>query len=146
LAGQLEGSRFYAFEADPALRSLLESNLGLNSLEDQVEVCGSRLGNTRKAGPEDPPLAEVESLDDFVAFKQLDRLDFIRVDGREAALPILEGSRNSLLKFQPGLLIGMRDPGSSPGGEEGEAVKTFCESLGYRSHVFSSGALYFEME
>ena len=128
MARHVVGSRFFAFEVDSGLRAILESNLVLNNLETQVEVYGIQLSD--KAGTSSTPsrasgdgsaragdierkvdksgdalALEVETLDGFVETKQLERLDFIRIDGRETTLAILEGGRNSLLRFQPRLLI-----------------------------------------
>jgi FkbM family methyltransferase len=113
--------RVFSFEFDPANLAVFERNLERNpTLAKRIECVRhplwSRSGEAiffSPAGPSTaissvgsgPSEAVTLSIDDFVAERKLDRVDFIKMDIEGAELPALEGARETLRRFHPKLAI-----------------------------------------
>ncbi|MDD4871215.1 MAG: FkbM family methyltransferase [Kiritimatiellae bacterium] len=114
--------RVYAFEVDPDNLTILSRNLALNfTLSQRAEIVeravsaasGKQLQFTSN-GPSTSSVLSGEgttfdgitvSLDDFVAQKQLKRLDFIKMDIEGAEESALRGAECTIRKWRPSLAI-----------------------------------------
>jgi FkbM family methyltransferase len=112
--------RVFSFEFDDSNFQLLEENLQRNkSLAARICVLkrplwsttGKRVGvlaagpSARVSGDEADCSHATISIDDFVAERKLDRLDFIKMDIEGAEFAALQGATESLRKFRPKLAI-----------------------------------------
>jgi len=95
--------RVFSFEIEPAHLTVFNENLSLNpSLAGRVELVtealharsGSRTGT-----------APTRSIDDFVAARGLDRVDFLKLDIDGAETDALAGAVETLRRFRPRLAI-----------------------------------------
>ena len=77
---------------------------GLNAIGDHIANPGVGVAATETV--------ELDTLDDFVAARGLDRLDLVKLDAEGSEARILEGGVASLRRFHPLLLVGLEvDPG-----------------------------------
>lgn len=113
--------RVFSFEFDHANAAVFDRNLAANPhLAPRIErvphplwSCsgqemrfssagpGTRLG----AGGAGENVVKTLTIDDLVAQRGLERLDFIKMDIEGAELPALEGARDTLRRFRPKLAI-----------------------------------------
>jgi FkbM family methyltransferase len=113
--------RVVAFEFDPANDDICRRNLALNpELADRVEIVpcalwdrgGQQLGyapdgygTTVALNPGSGAFATTASIDEIVAERGLDRVDFIKLDIEGAEVNALEGAANTLRRHRPRLAI-----------------------------------------
>jgi FkbM family methyltransferase len=115
--------KVYTFEFDPESLGILQTNLRLNpELAGRIEVVERALwhssGETLEfvpagrctsvaPGDSDPsrPTTRTVSVDDFIAERRLERVDFIKVDVEGAEMNVLDGARQALERFAPRLAI-----------------------------------------
>lgn len=115
--------RVYTFEFIPSNLEIMRANLNLNdalspnitivenpvwSQSDQTLFCidngpGSRVSSQRLSS--DDITMKTVSIDDFIERRQLDRVDFIKMDIEGAELATLKGAEQVLRKFRPQLAV-----------------------------------------
>jgi len=111
--------RVFCFECVPSNVAVLSQNLGLNPvLAGKVEVIEKAISDVSgqelmfsDLGPASRPQAGgavpviTESIDDFVARKDLERIDFIKMDIEGAEPAALRGAEATIRRFKPRLAI-----------------------------------------
>jgi FkbM family methyltransferase len=124
--------RVFALEADPRTCRFLARNVRDNNLSNvTVEQCFIGLEGARKtflfcpddparspstqpeflgkingaSGRWDPVEVECRSVDEFVSSRDLERLDFIKLDCEGADIEILSSARQTLERFRPTVLL-----------------------------------------
>jgi len=126
-----EGS-VHAFEPSPRDRDRLLANISLNGLSN-VRVHATALGRTAgkavlsvaaAAHPGHNTMGgfayaddaraysvevEVTSLDDFAAAERLTRIDLLKIDVEGSETAVLQGARESLLRFRPVIVVEASD-------------------------------------
>lgn len=121
LAG--ESGRVYSFEFVGSNIDFFQKNLSLNPKhKDQVEIVrhplfdkkgikmkfsdggpGSRIFSTE--GQEEAVFVETQTIDDFVNEKNINKVDFIKLDIEGSEMKTLQGAVNTMRKFRPKLAI-----------------------------------------
>lgn len=74
---------------------------------------------------------DLVTLDDFVARKNLSRIDFIKIDVEGWELRALEGGRKTIEKFHPVLMLEMVDKFLGRAGDSSRKLWDFLKSEGY---------------
>ena len=113
-------ARVYCFECMPANIDILQKNLDLNpALSAKINVVQKALwsrsaeelifedigpGSRAAAGARGVKVV-TQNIDDFVATKPLDRIDFIKMDIEGAELHALIGAERTVRRFRPKLAI-----------------------------------------
>lgn len=109
--------KVFAIEPGPPNVARLNANFELNpDLAAQTEIVACGMGRTRselwwaeeKDNPGNAMLAQegshripVDTLDNFVREHDLDGLDFIKIDVEGMELDVMQGGKQSLLRFRP---------------------------------------------
>lgn len=109
----------YAFEPLPRQREIMDSNLGLNprlapriSIEPFALGCGSLHevafadeGAAGRASSTGETKVQCQGLDEWLVMRNVDRVDFIKMDIEGGELDALKGARHAIDTFNPDLAI-----------------------------------------
>lgn len=111
------GGKVFAIEPGPPNVARLHANFELNpELATRTEIAACGMGRTRgelwwaeeKDNPGNAMLAQegshripVDTLDNFVREHGLDNLDFIKIDVEGMELDVMQGGKETLLRFRP---------------------------------------------
>jgi FkbM family methyltransferase len=153
-----DAGRVHAFEPVPALRARLEKNLARNGLETAVSVhslaLSNRTGEARLAiagiDADNQGLASLVAsgeerltstltvptitLDDFVADRNITRIDFMKIDIQGAEILLLDGARQTLLRLRPDLIMEVSPQDMAGIGKTSSDLLLAVEACGYRIH------------
>jgi FkbM family methyltransferase len=118
-----EKGAVFCFEFLPDNLSILEENLALNlHLKDKIsivqEAAWDRSGENLSFVPQGPgthisldetdgPVVQTRAIDDFVRQRELERVDFVKMDIEGAELRALHGAQQTLRMFRPKLAISL---------------------------------------
>jgi FkbM family methyltransferase len=119
-----KAKKAYAFEPITSTLKLLDSNCKLNGITNEIELINKGLSNfmgnidmsisSDNIGANSMVFScvdslsesvEVTTLDSFIDFNSINKVDFIKVDIEGAERDFLEGARGTLAKFKPKLAI-----------------------------------------
>lgn len=136
------GATVYAFDPGNDADMLVEM-VKLNHFEDRVTLIRQLVSDKsgRNVPPQDIPWFSINSkpakptttisIDDFVASRNLERVDFIKVDTDGGEREVLAGMRNTLSRFRPPIVVETHD---FLGVTYGEIV-TMLEEMNYECTV-----------
>ena len=157
------GGRVLSFEPLPHVRERLASHVHENGLAEFVEVLpialcdrtGSATFHFAERGVDNqgmgslvvdrhPSLAlrcdvPTMRLDDFVAGRRLERIDWIKLDIQGAEPLFLEGARETLARHSPDLLVEVDALDLRAGGSSSRELLLAIDRLGYRSFALHEG-------
>jgi FkbM family methyltransferase len=131
------------------LRQISVVRMGLSdTISDSVPIyasCGQGsqrdehggLGSLYGAATGTAPLQNiaVTTLDDWLSNHCMDRIDLIKIDIEGAELPCLRGARQTLLAFNPMLIVEVQEPTATTAGYHSQDVLDFLAALGYGAHL-----------
>jgi FkbM family methyltransferase len=119
-----KAKKAYAFEPIKSTLKLLDYNCKLNGISNEIELINKGLSNFTgnidmsissvnigansmvfSHGNDLSEYVEVTTLDSFIDFNSIKKVDFIKVDIEGAERDFLEGARATLAKFKPKLAI-----------------------------------------
>lgn len=118
--------RVYAFEADPAIADALRANILMNGLETRCTTVQGFVGSIADGRTR-------LTLDEYVAARGVDRVDFLKIDVDGPDLEVLRGARDCLAQFHPVVVIEM-----TCGQPE---IVDLLEQLGYECSDMSGRAI-----
>lgn len=145
--------RVFCFEPGHAYAERLRANLALNpELAGVAEVLelgisdqkgelhwkedAEHPGNAWLLSPDGVPVP-VTTLDDFVAERGVDRLDFLKIDTEGMELEVLTGARRCLARFHPvGLFESLMEFEAARGAPIRERTQKLLLDLDYRLYAF----------
>jgi FkbM family methyltransferase len=152
-----------AFEPSPRELAKLKTHLSLNKCQNvqvvevalgaeegkvNMFVCTEHSGlNSLRLPNADTKATEVEikqiKLDDYLAEKQINHVDFVKMDVEGGELSVLKGAENILLnKLRPLILYEIQDIRTTPWGYKAVELYQFLKDHDYKSyHVTSNGRL-----
>ena len=90
----------HSFEADSKIHGGLVANVERNELRDRCKVTHGFVGNVADGGRH-------ITIDSYVATAKLEHVDFIKIDVDGPDLEVLEGARETLIRFHPIIAIEM---------------------------------------
>ena len=152
----------HAFEPVPALRARLQKNLARNGCETRVTVHPLALSNTTgeahlaiaSVNADNQGLAslvasgndrltstvtvQTATLDDFVAARRINRIDFIKMDIQGAEILLLEGAQQTLSALRPDLILEVSPQDMAGIGKTSRNLLEMIEAVGYRIHELRS--------
>ena len=145
----------YAFELQSEVCGRLRTNIALNGLQSQVEVCELALsdrdgmvcltsyeGNTGKTSmghvPGDEPM---QRLDEFVKQRGIKRVDAIKMDVEGAELKVLAGAEETLRGLRPALLVEVNPVALARHGSSAVELGLRLKELGYDLHEIQRSRL-----
>ena len=148
VARAVKGCRVFAFEPDPRILLHLRKNIAYNDLQNVTVVpqaLSNFVGSARltaclgasnflvKLDQTSLPTIEVEcsTLDRFLAHSGVDRVDLIKVDIEGGEHDFLEGSRATLLRFKPVIVLELNLSLLSRSGSTVSAVESLLSEMGY---------------
>jgi FkbM family methyltransferase len=110
----------------------------LSRYEEGAEVYGS-LGSHRRSEATVIGYEEVQTirLDDYIAEKKIDHVDFIKMDIEGAELLALKGAERLLRDHAPTILLEMADINTDGFGYKAVEIWDFLTALGYQIHDLS---------
>ncbi len=79
------------------------------------------------------------TLDQYVTGREIDRIDFLKIDVEGHELSLLDGARQTLAKHRPTIFIEINEPLDD--GAHGSAVRLLAEELGYQVHTCTDGQI-----
>jgi FkbM family methyltransferase len=152
----------HAFEPVPALRVRLQKNLARNDCDRIVSVHPLALSNA--TGEARLAVAAVDAdnqglaslvaagtdrltgmltvqtvtLDDFVAERRIDRIDFMKIDIQGAEILLLEGGRRTLAELRPDLIVEVSPADMAGIGKTSRDLLRALEGCGYQIHELRS--------
>jgi len=91
------------YEADPIKKRILEQNLEVHGIRDAT-IMRRRIGGIAEGAPvagDSGDKLDHETLDDL----QLERLDWLKINGGRRALEVLEGAEETIWRLRPKILI-----------------------------------------
>jgi len=149
VAKAVKGCRVYAFEPDPRILLHLRNNILYNSAQS-VTVVSQALSNFTgsarlteylgasnfllvKVGQTSVSTIDVEctTLDQFVLHAGMERLDLMKVDIEGGEHNFLEGSRATLLRLRPIMVLELNPNLLHRSGSTVSAVESLLSELGY---------------
>jgi FkbM family methyltransferase len=152
------GGMVYAFEPDPVSFRKLTGNLALNrfgnifasniglgeapaTLQMKVDCPTNRGGNRiqREPGPGESFSIHLDTLDRFVAQRELTRLDMIKIDVEGYELAVLKGAHQSLTRFRPRLFVEVSERNLRQQGASAAQLIAFIRAAGYKVHRAHTG-------
>lgn len=77
---------------------------------------------------------EITTLDKLVESAELNRIDLIKIDIEGAELPCLLGSRRTLQKYQPLIIIEVQQESANVAGYEAHDILRFLHGIGYETY------------
>jgi FkbM family methyltransferase len=145
--------RVLAIEPNPSVREQLTRNIRLNRIA-QIEIFECALAESRRSltfiapDADDPASAsghvtlddnmktqairvEADTLDNIAAYKQLDRLDLLKIDAEGFEWPILQGSEKTITRFRPHIIFEFDQAYAARGGARPELFAEFFKRNGY---------------
>ncbi|MDE2227944.1 MAG: FkbM family methyltransferase [Alphaproteobacteria bacterium] len=156
--------RVYAIEPQSYARRILRTAIRLNRLHNveilplalgsapgtatltiPVKRSGSygfglaHLGPQTRAGAAETETVEVTTLDALAARLSLPRLDFIKADIEGWEQAMVEGGRQTLMRFRPALLIEFNEQHLMRGGGSVASLWRMLSELGYRAYSGDPG-------
>jgi FkbM family methyltransferase len=160
IASKLVGrqGRVFAFEPNPSVASELKANL-LRSCVQNVSVeqaacsnsnspvslyisSNSNTGKTslfsKNAKSKTRVTVPCTRLDDFVADRNLDRIDIVKIDVEGAELMVLEGMKNCLLRFRPQVILELEPILMPAAGTELREFVAFFDDCDYDLRLIDS--------
>ena len=84
--------------------------------------------------PERTERVRVVTLDDFVAERSIDRLDFIKIDTEGAEINVLRGAANSIRRFRPGMFVEVNPEALARFGRQPQELWEAIRQMGYLPH------------
>jgi len=145
----VSGCRVYAFEPDPRILLHLRKNISYNNAQNVTVVpqaLSNFVGKARltaylgasnfllvKLAQTSQPTIDVEctTLDQFVLRSDVDRVDLIKVDIEGGEHSFLEGSRATLLRFKPIMVLELNQNLLNRSGSTVSAVESLLSEMGY---------------
>lgn len=149
IASSSESSEVHSFEPVPHTASLLRSNAKRNSVDARITInnvaVGSEPGNLlittdRYAGnyllagnsyDGNTQKVPVIRLDDYVAEKNLQRIDFIKCDVEGAELLVMKGAGQVLARMRPIVMLEIADEWTRRFGYSAADLKAYMREAGY---------------
>lgn len=149
IAASSKGSQVHSFEPVPHTASLLKSNTDRNGVSARITInnvaVGSEPGNLlittdryagnyllaggRYAG--NAQEVPVIRLDDYVAEKGLQRIDFIKCDVEGAELLVMKGASQVLARMRPIVMLEIAEEWTRRFGYSAADLKTYMHNAGY---------------
>jgi FkbM family methyltransferase len=147
----------YAFEPDPISFRKLTGNLALNRFGNifasnlglgdrpatrQMVVDPGNRGSSRvqrHPAPGESFSIHIETLDSFVAQRELQRLDVLKVDVEGFELSVLKGAHQALGRFRPRLFVTVSDRNLRQQGGSAVELIAFIRAAGYSVHRAGTG-------
>lgn len=77
---------------------------------------------------------ETVSLDEFLEFNPVDRVDFIKLDIEGSELKALEDAKKTIEKFKPVLMLGVNENALRASGTDHDKIQITLTNLGYRAY------------
>lgn len=77
---------------------------------------------------------ETVSLDEFLEFNPLDRVDFIKLDIEGSELKALQGAVKTIERFKPALMLGVNENALRASGTDHDKIQVTLTDLGYRAY------------
>jgi FkbM family methyltransferase len=100
------GANVHCFEIQPEIAGELQENVKLNNLEHRITVNTEGLSNDNYTTDWDEcKAAKFVKLDDYLLHRDIDRLDFVKLDVEGMELMALEGAKQALFTYKPKLQI-----------------------------------------
>jgi len=145
----VSGCRVYAFEPDPRILLHLRKNVAYNSARNVTVVpqaLSNFVGSARltaylgasnfllvKVGQTSLPTIDVEctTLDHFVRHSGVERVDIIKVDIEGGEHNFLEGSRSTLLRFKPIIVLELNQNLLQRSGSTVSVVQSLLSEMEY---------------
>ena len=84
---------------------------------------------------------KIIKLDDYVSDRNIDRLDFIKIDIEGGELDAFKGAERLLTRFMPCLFVEIQSHSTELFGYKPEEIFSFLYSFGYESFVINKGGL-----
>ncbi len=123
-------------------QNVLLNNFAVGDTAGRFEICvpsgdlgqaslrGHSVGSWAKSGRE-TFTCEIHTLDEYVAEKRIEKIDFIKIDVEGAELPALRGGKQSLGQFHPTIQLEFFSPWTEAFGYAASDLITFLHTLGY---------------
>ncbi|MGB4850480.1 MAG: FkbM family methyltransferase [Saprospiraceae bacterium] len=165
-SSKLTNGRVLAFEPVSKIRSLLRENQRINNLQnleiydfglsdqegslpiyttsDTIHHHGYNEGLSTLYKTDERNIFEEQvslKVFDDIFFKQMTRIDFIKIDVEGAELYVLKGMYKSLLKFKPELLIEINEGAFNAAGYSTSELISFLKDLNYKCYGLKRGKL-----
>lgn len=145
--------KVYAFEPAPSTLPVLKQTISINHLTNAIEPVNEAMGketgtitfyisdeeadnsNSLVSYKEDRNLQGVEvcinTIDHFVKARNLDRVDFIKIDVEGAELDTIRGGIDVFKKFQPSIILAIHPEPIEKKGDKLEDIYNLLLSMNY---------------
>lgn len=149
IASSFETSQVHSFEPVPHTASLFRSNINRNHVGSRITInnvaVGSEPGhllitidryagnylltdNSYNGNVQEVPVIR---LDDYVAEKDLQRIDFIKCDVEGAELLVMKGARQTLTRMRPIIMLEIAEEWTRRFGYSAADIKAYMQDAGY---------------
>lgn len=118
-----EGGRVLSFEPVTDIFAILKSSISKNRLDNTCIALQNFVGRSDQPG--------FISLDQIIEERQIDRIDFIKIDVDGGDYDVLLGASKSLKRFHPNLIVEIS--------QNQQEIFDFIQSLGYKYILDMSG-------
>jgi hypothetical protein len=89
----------------------------------------------------------MDSLDSYVRFHSVRRIDFIKIDVEGAEMDVLKGAIYTIKRYKPDILLEIIEDNVHAGGYKPEDIIVFMNSFGYKPYsITSTGLMPFQFE
>lgn len=144
--------RVFSFEPTPSTRDVLKEVVKLNGCDHNVEVrseavsrqkgklffydTGDEVSNANSLVQTERSLNKIEidtiSLDEFVAERNLKKIDCLKIDVEGAELDLLEGAKNVFTKMRPAALLSLHPVSIKANNQSLESIWETAKSYNMR--------------
>jgi FkbM family methyltransferase len=146
--------KVFSFEPTPATFEVLRNTIRINDLENVIVPVQAALSS--KSGKamfyisddmadssnslvnyrggkrnERPTEVQLYAMDDYVDNKNLQSVDFIKIDAEGAELEVLQGSEKTLQRFRPSVILALHPEALTKSGHSLKEIWNFTDRLNY---------------